>query len=180
MDLLKRQGLSTDQIRKKVSKYEDAGILYDEAEEAVEMLDKIRESEKEALVRKAEADRQQAIAIQKQFVASVEQEINSLKDIRGIPVSDRERKQLLDYMLKPTRSGQTQFVEDYQSSVHNFVESAYWTLFKDKVVSSSQKAGAKSALDQLKEKMAQNVRPRSTGDVKTSSGSTKSFWETLE
>jgi len=178
-DLLKRQGWEPEEISDKIAKYEEAGLLYDEAELAVKRLTKIKEKEKEDLAKKAEQEKQQAIESQRQFVKSVESEINSLKDIRGIAVSEKERKQLLDYMLKPTKTGQTQFVIDYQSSVHNFIESAYWTLFKDKVISSAKQSGTKTAFDQLKDKMTNPINPKDKGTFKTPGSSQESIWKTL-
>ncbi|MBQ7819899.1 MAG: hypothetical protein IJ341_09420 [Bacteroidales bacterium] len=49
--LLKEKGFSAKQIEKKISKYEDAGLLEDEAEDAIEDLKEIREQRKEQLLK---------------------------------------------------------------------------------------------------------------------------------
>ena len=46
-ELLKEKGFSNKQIEKKISKYEDAGLLEDEAEDALEDLKEIRQQKKE-------------------------------------------------------------------------------------------------------------------------------------
>ena len=48
---LKEKGFSAKQIEKKISKYEDAGLLEDEAEDAIEDLKEIREQRKEQLLK---------------------------------------------------------------------------------------------------------------------------------
>ena len=49
--LLKEKGFSSKQIEKKLSKYEDAGLLEDEAQDAIEDLKEIREQRKEQLLK---------------------------------------------------------------------------------------------------------------------------------
>ena len=51
---LKEKGFSAKQIEKKISKYEDAGLLEDEAEDAIEDLKEIREQRKEQLLKEQE------------------------------------------------------------------------------------------------------------------------------
>jgi hypothetical protein len=46
-ELLKEKGYNAKQIDKKISKYEDAGLLEDEAEDALEALRDIRAEKKE-------------------------------------------------------------------------------------------------------------------------------------
>ena len=48
---LKEKGFSSKQIEKKISKYEDAGLLEDEAQDAIEDLKEIREQRKEQLLK---------------------------------------------------------------------------------------------------------------------------------
>lgn len=51
-EFLKEKGFNTAQINKKINKYEDAGILEDEAEDALESLKEIKANKKEELLRK--------------------------------------------------------------------------------------------------------------------------------
>ena len=48
--LLKEKGFNAKQIDKKISKYEDAGLLEDEAQDAIEDLKEIREEKKKQLL----------------------------------------------------------------------------------------------------------------------------------
>jgi hypothetical protein len=48
---LKEKGFSSKQIERKISKYEDAGLLEDEAQDAIEDLKEIREQKKEQLLK---------------------------------------------------------------------------------------------------------------------------------
>jgi hypothetical protein len=61
-EFLKEKGFNSKQIEKKLTKYEDAGLLEDEAEDALEALKEIREQKKQQLLKDQE---NQAKAAQK-------------------------------------------------------------------------------------------------------------------
>lgn len=63
-ELLKEKGYNDNQITKKLNKYEDAGILEDEALDAVESLKELKEQKKEELLRQQKIIAQQNAANQ--------------------------------------------------------------------------------------------------------------------
>jgi hypothetical protein len=152
-DLFKRQGFSDTQIKRKLDKYELADILEDEAEEAVETLRELVEKDKEQLLK---AQEQQKVEFEKQqraFYNNVVTEVEGLKDIRGVKIPEKDKKALLDYIFNPTKSGRTQYQEDYASSITNLVESAYFTKNKKQLIDSAKKEGEKTAVERFKQKL---------------------------
>lgn len=58
-ELLKLDGYSDDRINKRIERFEDADMLYDEAEDAVDRLKEIKKQQAEQLQKEQEAYRQQ-------------------------------------------------------------------------------------------------------------------------
>lgn len=148
---LKEKGISAKQIEKKISKYEEAGLLEDEAQDALESLKEIKEDKKEQLLLEQKKQYEQMIANQQKFYNSVVSEIKGLKNIRGITVPEKDKKVLIDYILKPDTDGKTKYQKDYaKGGVKNLIESAYFTMNADKLLEAAKKAGSNSAIDKFK------------------------------
>lgn len=149
--LLKEKGFSAKQIEKKLTKYEDAGLLEDEAEDAIENLKEIRQQKKEQLL--TEQKRQYAAYMrrQQQFYESVVSEIKNLKNIRGINVPEKDKRVLIDYILKPDAEGKTKYKRDYvKGGVKNLIESAYFTMNADKLLDAAKREGNNNAIERFK------------------------------
>lgn len=148
---LKEKGISAKQIEKKISKYEEAGLLEDEAQDALESLKEIKEDKKEQLLLEQKKQYEQMVANQQKFYNSVVSEIKGLKNIRGITVPEKDKKVLIDYILKPDTDGKTKYQKDYaKGGVKNLIESAYFTMNADKLLEAAKKAGSNSAIDKFK------------------------------
>jgi len=175
--LLKRQGLNDTQITRKISKYEDAGILDDEADEALEFLKKNIEKDKEQLLVEQKKFKEQQEVEQKKFYENVVDTVKALKDIRGISIPEKDKKELLEYIFKPTKSGRTKYQEDYMSNISNLIESAYFTKNGDKLIGSAKKQGEKTAVERFKQKLKSSSTVTSKQSISGSSG--KALWEIL-
>lgn len=148
---LKEKGISAKQIEKKISKYEEAGLLEDEAQDALESLKEIKEDKKEQLLLEQKKQYERMVANQQKFYNSVVSEIKGLKNIRGITVPEKDKKVLIDYILKPDTDGKTKYQKDYaKGGVKNLIESAYFTMNADKLLEAAKKAGSNSAIDKFK------------------------------
>lgn len=148
---LKEKGISSKQIERKITKYEEAGLLEDEAQDALESLKEIKEEKKEQLLLKQKKEYEQLMANQQKFYNSVVSEIKGLKNIRGITVPEKDKKVLIDYILKPDTDGKTKYQKDYaKGGVKNLIESAYFTMNADKLLEAAKKAGSNSAIDRFK------------------------------
>ena len=152
--LLREKGFSQKQIDKKISKYEDAGLLEDEAQDAVEDLKEIRQQKKEQLLADQERAFKQYKKQQQEFYDNVVSEIKDLKNIRGIAIPEKDKRELIDYIFKPGADGKTKYQSDYiKGGVKNLIESAYFTKNADKLIQAAKREGNNSAVDRFKQSL---------------------------
>lgn len=149
--LLKEKGFSTKKIDKLVSRYEEAGLLEDEAQDALEDLKEIKEERKKQLLEDQKKAYREQLQRQQQFYDNVVSEIKGLKNIRGITVPEKDKKVLMDYILKPDTDGKTKYQKDYaKGGVKNLIESAYFTMNADKLIEAAKREGNNSAIDKFR------------------------------
>lgn len=152
--LLKEKGFSQKQIDKKINKYEDAGLLEDEAQDALEDLKEIRQQKKEQLLADQEKAFKQYKKQQQEFYDNVVAEIKDLKNIRGISIPEKDKRELIDYIFKPGADGKTKYQSDYiKGGVKNLIESAYFTKNADKLIQAAKREGNNSAIDKFKQSL---------------------------
>nr|DAE03155.1 MAG TPA: hypothetical protein [Podoviridae sp. ctU7u6] len=167
--LLTEKGFNEKQIARKIEKYEDAGILEDEAEDALEAMKEIEETKKEQLLEDQRKQHEQMIARQQKFMDDVVGEINAMKDIRGIKVPEKDKKALLAYIFKADANGKTQYQKDYSKSVKNLIESAYFTMKGDTLLDTAKKMGTSSAIKNLKQSLRSTGVSKGTRRINTNS-----------
>lgn len=167
--LLAEKGFNEKQIARKIEKYEDAGILEDEAEDALEAMKEIEETKKEQLLEDQRKQHEQMVARQQKFMDDVVGEINAMKDIRGIKVPEKDKKALLAYIFKADANGKTQYQKDYSKSVKNLIESAYFTMKGDTLLDTAKKMGTSSAIKNLKQSLRSTGVSKGTRRINTNS-----------
>jgi hypothetical protein len=160
-EFLKEKGHSDKMIQKKLDKYEEAGILQDEAEDAAEEMKIIKEEKKKALLETQKKNHEAYIKQQQNFYNSVVKEIEDLKDIRGIKIPKEDKKQLLNYIFKLDGDGRSQYQKDYAKSNRNLIESAYFTMKGDKLLSAAKQSGESSAIKKFKSTLSSTKRVNS-------------------
>lgn len=168
-ELLAAKGFNEKQITRKIEKYEDAGILEDEAEDALEAMKDIAEERKEQLLAQQKKENEQRVERQQRFVDDVVTNIKSLKDIRGIDIPEKDKKALLNYIFKADADGLTQYQKDYSKSVKNLIESAYFTMKGDTLLDTAKKIGTSSAIKTLKQSLKNTGSSKNSKKVHTSS-----------
>lgn len=168
--LLKEKGFSAKQIEKKISKYEDAGLLEDEAEDAIEDLKEIREQRKEQLLKEQEKAHKQYQEQQRAFYTNVVDEIKGLKNIRGIAIPEKDKRVLIDYILKPDADGRTKYQKDYaKGGVKNLIESAYFTMNADKLLEAAKREGNNKAVERFRNSLKSTSVSSKSKQTQTSS-----------
>ena len=149
-EFMKYSGYSDEQINKKISRYEDSDVLYDEAEDALDRLKEIRQKEVEEAQRQQEEAARQQEEQSREFFNNVSKEIQSLTNIRGINVPKEDRKALFDYIFKLDQNGQSQYTKDFNKNLSkNLIESAYFTMKADSLISTAKRDGESSAAEKL-------------------------------
>lgn len=176
-DYLREKGLNEKQIERKLIKYEDAGILEDEANDALEALREIKEQKKEQLLEDQRNASEASQKKQQEFYTNVVEEINGMKDVRGIKIPDNDKKTLLEYIFKPDANGVTKYQKEYAKSVKNLIESAYFTMKGDALLSAAKNEGNKSAIKNFKESL-RTAPVSKTRKVISDTGKT-SIWDTV-
>ena len=166
--LLTEKGFTDKQIARKIEKYEEAGILEDEAEDALESMKEITEKKKEQLLEQQRIDHEKAVERQQTFFNDVVGEIKAMDSVRGIKIPEKDKKALLTYIFKADANGKTQYQKDYSKSVKNLIESAYFTMKGDTLLDTAKKMGTSSAIRNLKQSL------RSTGVSKSKKVNTTS------
>ena len=165
-EFMQRAGYSDEQINKKITRYEDSDVLYDEAEDALGRLKEIRQQEADQLKAQQEAYARQQAEESRQFFTTVTKDINELTNIRGINVPKEDRKALFDYIFKVDQNGQSQYTKDFNKNLSkNLIESAYFTMKGDSLVSTAKKDGESSAADKLRKMLRHSAKNHSTYNV---------------
>lgn len=175
--LYKEKGWEDARIAKKIERYEDAGVLEDEAEEAVELLKKIEAEKKEALLESQKKTAEETKQKQQKFYDDVVNEIKGLSDIRGIKISKDDRARLAEYIFKYDSNGVTQYQKDYAKSVKNLLESAYFTMKGDALISAAKSEGNSTAMQRLKNSLKTTGSRKSSKRVTVSADG--SIWSNL-
>lgn len=167
-ELLKHSNYSDEQINKKISRYEDADMLYEESEDALDRLKQIRKNELEEAARQQEEFAKQQEEQSKQFFNTVSADIDKLTDIRGIAVPKEDRKALFDYIFKVDQTGMSQYQKDFNENLSkNLIESAYFTMKADALISTAKKDGESSAAEKLRNLLRHSSKNHSTFNADT-------------
>jgi len=151
---LKSKGYSDIKINRAIERYEDAGTLEEEAYDAKDMLVEFKEQEAEKLLENQRIQKELVQEEQQKYMEAVKNEIEAHSDVRGIPLTKKEKNDLFNYIFKPTRSGKTKYQEDYIKSKKNLIESAYFTMKGDSLVKKVQQKAASEAASRLRKKLA--------------------------
>ena len=161
-DYYKLQGMTDDQISRKIERYEEADMLEDEATDAVEYLKNYQSARLEETKSQQEAQKQEALKQTEQFMSSLNQTVGSLDNIRGIAVPKEDRKALLDYITKTDENGVTKYQKDFNGNlINNLLESAYFTMKGDALLGEAKRSGQTSAASKLRTMLKNQSRNHS-------------------
>lgn len=150
-DLLRHEGYSDEQINKRIARYEDADMLIEESEDALDRLKSIRQKEIEKNAREQEEFAREQEEQSKAFYKSVSDNINNLTNIRGISIPKEDRKALFDYIFKVDKDGYSQYQKDFNANLtKNLIESAYFTMKADAIIKGAKQQGETSAAEKLR------------------------------
>lgn len=171
-EYLKLIGNTDSQIQKKIKRWEDAGTLEDEAMDNIEALKEIKERQKTEALQEQERMRVEQENAYREFHTQVIKSIDEMVDIRGIKIPTEDRKRLKDYAFKVEADGTTRFQKDYAKNLSkNFIESAYFTMKGDALITTAKKAGESSAVEKLRQSLKNKPRNKSKHTIDNTSAS---------
>lgn len=150
---LRHKGYSETRIEKLIARYEETGSLEDEAKDSYEEVKEFKEKTKKELLEQQKKQAEESMKEQLKFVQNVEEIIKGSSTIRGIDISEKDKKSLMEYIFKPEADGTTKYQKDYSSNLKNLVESAYFTMKKDTLVKQIEKKASTDAIKNLKLKL---------------------------
>lgn len=178
--LLREKGFNEKQIDKKISKYIDAGLLEDEAQDAIEDLKEIKEQKKEQLLAEQKRAYEQYRQRQQDFCDNVVTEIKNLKNIRGIAIPEKDKKVLMDYILKPDSDGKTKYQKDYaKGGVKNLIESAYFTMNADKLINAAKREGNNTAINKFKDNLKNTTVNSKSRNTSGRDSNSDTIWDSF-
>lgn len=178
-EFLKEKGLSAKLIDKKIIKYEDAGILEDEAVDALEALKDIKAERKEKLLEEQQKSAREAQKQQQTFFNNVVSEIKGMDSIYGIEIPEKDKRALLEYIFKPDAEGVTKYQKDYAKSLKNLITSAYFTMKGDSLITIAKQKGKKDALDNFKNSLRGSGVTKKSRKQVINNDSTSTIWDTF-
>lgn len=167
-DYYKLQGMSDEQINRKIERYEDADMLEDEATDAVNYLKAYEQQQAQYMAQQQEAQRQAQEQQAMQFAQDLTNGINSLTNIRGISIPKEDKKALYDYITKTDTDGLTAYQKEFNGNlVNNLIESAYFTMKGDTLLGEANRNGQTSAANKLRNMLRHQTKNHSSYNVGT-------------
>lgn len=150
---LRNRGYSESRIDKLISRYEEAESLEEESKDSLDEVKEFKEKVRKELL-ETQKNRQEAeLREQLSFVRNVEKIAKDMDNVLGIPISDKDKKETLEYIFKPERDGSTKYQKEYMSDLKNLFVSAYLTKNKNTLVNNIQKKATSDAVKNLKLKL---------------------------
>jgi len=144
------QGITDNKkIQDKIEKYEDAGILKEEAETAQEYLAKVQKEKKERLIKEQNQKAEQEEQRRKEEADQFKEEVLNLNKIGEFEITKNEAKKLYDYITKPVKNGKTQNELDHDQETQ--LKIAYFKMKNFKLGDKVKKQVSNKSVKEIKE-----------------------------
>lgn len=167
-ELLRYSGYTDDQIKNKISRYEDADMLEEESADALDRLKQIKQHELEMAQQQQAAYLQQQEEQSKQFYNDCMNQIKSLSSIRGVQIPKEDRAKLADYIFNVDQNGISKFQRDYNNQenfINNLLTTAYITMKGDSFISTAKRDGESSATEKLRKMLRHQAKNHTAYNV---------------
>ena len=155
---LLNQGYKEDKIKKMISRYEESETLKEEAEDAIDLLKEFNQAKAQSLLVQQKKEADEVRKQQQKFFNDVNSTIKDISSIKGFPISEKEKRELLQYAFNPEEDGLSKYQKDYRSDVMNILESAWLAKNKNKnlaitAADDASKKGNSDAYKTLRDKL---------------------------
>ena len=150
---LLNQGYREDKIKKMISRYEESETLKEEAEDALELVTETNTAKAQSLLVEQKKLADNAYKEQQKFYKNVNTTIESISDIRGLPITEKQKRELLHYAFTPEEDGLSKYQKE-RMDVMNILESAFFAMNKkQKVADDASKKVNSDAYKTLRDKL---------------------------
>ena len=110
-DLLVKSGWSEERITRKLNRYEDSGVLKEEAEEALASLKEIQKAEKSNLIKQQREEQKQRIQAHEQWLGDLKDHIGKKEEILpGFQLSPKDKDNLYKGITKLDKNGKNEIM----------------------------------------------------------------------
>ena len=110
-DLLVKSGWSEERITRKLNRYEDSGVLKEEAEEALASLKEIQKAEKTQLIKQQKEEQKQRIQAHEQWLGDLKDHIGKKEEILpGFQLSPKDKDNLYKGITKLDKNGKNEIM----------------------------------------------------------------------
>ena len=110
-DLLSKSGWSDERITRKLERYEDTGVLYEEAEDALASLRDIQKHEKENLIKTQKQEQKQRIEAHEKWLGDLKDHIGKKEEILpGFNLSPKDKDNLYKGITKLDKNGKNEIM----------------------------------------------------------------------
>ena len=110
-DLLTLNGFSQAQIDKKIARYEDAGVLLEEAEESLVTLQEVQKQHKQQLIEQQKQEKQQRVEAHKNWLSELKGHISDKEEILpGFKLNPKDKDLLYNGITKLDRQGKNEIM----------------------------------------------------------------------
>lgn len=157
---LLNQGYKEDRIKKMISRYEEAETLKEEAEDALDSVKEFNDKKANSLLVQQKKESDSARLQQQKFYSDVNTTIKSISDIRGFPITEKQKRELLQYTFTPEDDGYSKYQKDSglffnpKSDVMSVLESAFLVMNKkQKLADDASNKGNSDAYKTLRDKL---------------------------
>lgn len=169
---MKNLKYSDERIAKKIERFEESGILEEEAEEAVDYLKSYRQEKEEKLLKEQQKQAELKLKEQQKFISTVENTIMKTDTILGIPLNNaQQKKELIDYILKVDAQGRTKNQIDYSKDpIQRLIETAFVQKEGNNFQKRLKTEATNNAVSNFKNKLKSNKSKRGTNQRGYQSG----------
>ena len=110
-DLLLKSGWSEERVNKKIQRYEDTGVLFEEAEEALSSLVEVQKHQKEKYVEQQKQEQQQRIENHEQWLTDLKDHIGKKEEIiPGFNLNPKDKDALYKGITKLDKQGKNEIM----------------------------------------------------------------------
>jgi len=148
-----------DEIGKRIDRYDETGILEDEAGNALKYLKKHSQKESEKLLVEQQKVQERNIKEQQKLYQDVLSNIKKKEEILGMPVNQKQRDQLVKAIFDVDKTGVSGLQKAYnEDPIESLILSAYVSLYKDELGKKIERKAGSDAARNMKRKLENNKK----------------------
>jgi hypothetical protein len=103
------KGFESDDIQESIQEFKNSGLLHSQASKALKGLTKHQATQRQQLVEQQEREALDSVERNKTYWASVQKTLTDSNEFRGIPISEKEKSEMLQYLSQPVKDGLSAF-----------------------------------------------------------------------